>query len=235
MPAHAPRLLARSGSARLTLQIDMGLGDAVWPAPENHSYPTLLDFPAPHLLAYPREAVVAEKLEAMVVLGDRNSRIKDFFDLHYLATRFEYDRATLAEAVRRTFARRGTPIPEQHPIALTRDYWENPSRPTQMRAFVRRSRIAVPENFADECTRVLDAFLWPVLSDLRTNGTRSGLGRQEAPGPDDKRRIDEQHAPPFPRDRRQGGAPSASCSLAASTRSTTTSASTSGSKSSSSS
>ncbi len=82
-------LPARCGKARLKLQIDMGLGDAVWPAPQICTYPTLLNFPPPDLLAYPREAVVAEKLEAMVVLGDRNSRIKDFFDLHYLAHRFE--------------------------------------------------------------------------------------------------------------------------------------------------
>lgn len=108
-------LPARCGKARLVLQIDMGLADAVWPAPGTCTYPTLLDFPAPELLAYPREAVVAEKLEAMVVLGDRNSRIKDFFDLHHLATRFEFDRATLTEAVRRTFERRQTPLPERPP------------------------------------------------------------------------------------------------------------------------
>lgn len=159
-------LPARCGKARLALQIDMGLGDAVWPAPEKCAYPTLLDFPAPELLAYPREAVVAEKLEAMVVLGDRNSRIKDFFDLHYLATHFEFDRATLTEAVRRIFARRRTPIPTQQPIALTRDYWENPSRPAQVRAFARRARIAAPESFADECARTLETFLSPVLEDL---------------------------------------------------------------------
>ncbi len=79
-------LLARCGSARLTLRIDMGMGDAVWPLPERCVYPTLLEFPAPTVLAYPREAVVAEKLEALVVLGDRNSRIKDYFDLHHLAS-----------------------------------------------------------------------------------------------------------------------------------------------------
>jgi hypothetical protein len=167
-------LPARSGKAQLALQIDMGLGDAVWPAPEKCAYPTLLDFPAPELLAYPREAVVAEKLEAMVVLGDRNSRIKDFFDLHHLATRFEFDRATLAEAIRRTFARRHTPIPEQQPIALTHEYWENPSRPTQVRAFARRARIAVPEDFADLCTRTLGTFLWPVLEDLSSGRTPAG-------------------------------------------------------------
>ena len=77
-------LPARSGTARLLLQIDMGLADAVWPAPQPCAYPALLDFPAPEVLAYPREAVVAEKLETMIVIGDRNSRIKDFFDLHHL-------------------------------------------------------------------------------------------------------------------------------------------------------
>ena len=60
----------------------MSLGDSVWPTPRLCAYPVLLDLPTPEVLVYPREAVGAEKLEAMVVLGDRNSRIKDFFDLH---------------------------------------------------------------------------------------------------------------------------------------------------------
>ncbi len=174
-------LPARCGKARLVLQVDMGLGDAVWPAPQTCAYPALLDFPAPELLAYPREAVVAEKLEAMVALGDRNSRIKDFFDLHHLASRFEFDRATLAESVRRTFARRRTLIPEDAPIALTREYWENPSRPAQVRAFARRAGIAVPDDFADECARVLDAFLSPVLEDLRRGRGSAGMWPPEGP------------------------------------------------------
>lgn len=174
-------LPAHCGKARLMLQIDMGLADAVWPAPQACTYPTLLDFPAPELLAYPREAVVAEKLEAMVVLGDRNSRIKDFFDLHHLANHFEFDRATLAEAVRRTFERRRTPIPQEAPLALTRDYWTNPSRPAQVRAFSRRARIAVPEDFADECARTLDAFLSPVVEDLQSG--RAPVGMWPAGGP----------------------------------------------------
>lgn len=167
-------LPASCGRARLMLQVDMGVADAVWPAPQTCVFPTLLDFPAPELLVYPREAVVAEKFEAMVVLGDRNGRIKDFFDLHHLATRFEFDRATVVEAVRRTFQRRRTPIPENQPIALTRDYWDNPSRPAQVRAFARRSRIEVPEAFADECARLLDTFLSPVLDDLRNRRALAG-------------------------------------------------------------
>jgi hypothetical protein len=174
-------LPARCGPARLVLQIDMGLGDAVWPPPDECTYPTLLDLPAPSLLAYPREVVVAEKLEAMVTLGDRNSRIKDFFDLHHLASGFHFDRATVGEAVRRTFARRQTPIPDDAPIALTRAYWDNPSRPAQVRAFVRRTRVAAREDFADDCSRILAAFLWPVLEDLRTNRAPSGTWQPGGP------------------------------------------------------
>ncbi|MGH7558899.1 MAG: nucleotidyl transferase AbiEii/AbiGii toxin family protein [Gemmatimonadota bacterium] len=167
-------LLARCGSARLSLQVDMGLGDAVWPPPQPIVYPSLLDFPAPEVLAYPREAVVAEKLEALVVLGDRNSRIKDFFDLHHLANHFAFDRGTLADAVRRTFARRATPIPAEAPIGLTRAYWENPSRPAQVRAFARRSGLEIPEDPGHELADLVGAFLLPILDDLRRGAEETG-------------------------------------------------------------
>jgi hypothetical protein len=126
------------------------------------------------VLAYPREAVVAEKFEAMVVLGDRNSRIKDFFDLHYLASHFDFDRATLTEAIRRTFARRGTPIPGDDPIALTSGYWENPSRPAQVRAFARRAGLAIPEAPGHGIAPLLSEFLGPILLDLRDREKREG-------------------------------------------------------------
>ncbi len=166
-------LPASCGKARLMLQIDMGLGDAVWPAPKRCEYPALLDFPAPEVLAYPREAVVAEKFEAMVVLGDRNSRIKDFFDLHYLASNFEFDRATLAEAIRKTFERRNTPIPAEEPIGLLPEYWKNSSRPTQVKAFARRAGLTLADEPGAEFVRVLGAFLSPILDELRRGGPMS--------------------------------------------------------------
>ncbi|MBM3286467.1 MAG: hypothetical protein FJY88_03820 [Candidatus Eisenbacteria bacterium] len=82
--------------------------------------------------------------------------------------------AALPEAVRRTLLRRNTPIPSEAPIGLTRAYWENPSRPTQIRAFTRRSGLAMPDGFADECARMLGAFLSPLLEDLRGGSTRGG-------------------------------------------------------------
>jgi hypothetical protein len=91
------------------------------------------------------------------------------------AARFEFDRVTLAEAIRRTFATRGTPIPADDPIALTNAYWENPSRPAQMRAFARRAGLAIPEAPGDEIAPLLAQFLAPILQDLRDSETRKGI------------------------------------------------------------
>lgn len=111
----------------------------------------------------------------MVVLGDRNSRIKDFFDLHHLASRFSFDRATLAEAVRRTFARRMTEVPAEPPIGLTAAYWENPSRPAQVRAFARRAGLAVAGDPATEIAPLLGAFLLPIIDDLHRGARRDAV------------------------------------------------------------
>jgi predicted nucleotidyltransferase component of viral defense system len=78
-------LLAMLGNARIPLQIDVGFGDAVTPAANAVAFPALLDFPAPHVSTYPKETVVAEKLEAMVQLGLANSRMKDFYDVRMLS------------------------------------------------------------------------------------------------------------------------------------------------------
>jgi predicted nucleotidyltransferase component of viral defense system len=77
------RLLFRAnlGNARIHLQVDVGLGDVVVPSPVWIELPTQLDFPAPRLLAYTPESVIAEKFQAMVALEKVNSRMKDFYDL----------------------------------------------------------------------------------------------------------------------------------------------------------
>lgn len=167
-------LPARCGTARLLMQVDLGLGDDVWPVPQLRSYPVLLDMSAPCILAYPMEAVIAEKLEAMIVLGDRNSRIKDYFDLHYLASYFAFDRATLTESIQRTLARRSTPIPAGEPMGLTPDYWRNPLRPTQVRAFARRAVLSVGDDPGGELLAVLRPFLLPLIQDLRGGSPSSG-------------------------------------------------------------
>jgi hypothetical protein len=93
-------LVARIGSARCALQIDVGFGDAVTPEPQTVVYPTLLkDFQAPTLRVYPVYTVIAEKYQAMVILGQANSRMKDFYDLAVIARRTALDGVTLAAAL----------------------------------------------------------------------------------------------------------------------------------------
>lgn len=84
-------LWARLGSARIRLQIDIGIGDAIIPEPQWIDYPSLLDLPRPRLRAYRLETVIAEKSHAMVQLGTINSRMRDFFDLYQIAQRISFD------------------------------------------------------------------------------------------------------------------------------------------------
>jgi hypothetical protein len=99
-------LLAFLEKARIPLQIDVGFGDAITPEVQAVEFPLLLaspTLPAPRLNAYPRETVIAEKLEAMVTLGVPNSRMKDFSDLLTLARSFDFEGDVLVRAVRSTF------------------------------------------------------------------------------------------------------------------------------------
>ncbi|MFQ5571042.1 MAG: nucleotidyl transferase AbiEii/AbiGii toxin family protein, partial [Rhodothermales bacterium] len=134
-------VVARLGSARLPLQIDIGFGDAIIPAPAKEDFPVLLDFPAPALPVYPRETVVAEKFQAMVELGITNSRMKDFYDLWYLSGHFAFDGPTLVRAITATFERRGTPLPSTLPLALTAEFADDPTKQTQWNAFLRRGGL----------------------------------------------------------------------------------------------
>ncbi len=132
-------LVARITSAKVRLQVDVGFGDAITPEATVVEFPPLLDFPAPRLHAYPRETVVAEKLEAMVQLGMANSRMKDFYDIAVLARGFDFDGALLTRAIRATFERRKTALPTSTPVALTAVFAEDATKKTQWSGFVRKA------------------------------------------------------------------------------------------------
>ncbi len=131
-------LLAHLGSARLPVQVDVGIGDAVFPEPQWIDYPSLLGLPSPRLRAYRPESSIAEKLHAMVELGSKNSRMRDFFDVHALATAGTFDGIVLGRAIASTFARRRTPVPTDLPLALTPAFAATEGKAAQWRGFVRR-------------------------------------------------------------------------------------------------
>ena len=141
------RTTATIAGARVPIQVDVGFGDAVTPAPVEIDSRTLLGNPAPHLRAYPVETVVAEKFEALTMLGMANHGLKDFYDLRLIARTFELRRSALIEAVQRTFDRRHTLLPLDTPAGLTDEFaaaWA-----AQWRAFLGRERMAAaPDTFA---------------------------------------------------------------------------------------
>jgi len=102
------RLELRLRTARIRLKVDVGFGDVVVPGPEEVSFPVLLDGPAPRIRAYSRESAVAEKLHAAALFGDRNTRLKDFYDLMVLSRVFPFEGNTLAKAIAATFEQRRT-------------------------------------------------------------------------------------------------------------------------------
>ncbi len=135
---------ARVGKASLRVQVDIGIGDAVTPAPEWMDYPGLLDLPRARLRVYSRGSVVAEKLHAMVLLGVRNSRMKDYFDLRALAREGALEPDRLAEAIAATFARRKTAVPDGVPIGLSEEFASDAASQAQWKAFLTRNQLDGP-------------------------------------------------------------------------------------------
>jgi len=131
------RLTALIGGARINLTIDIGFGDALEPGAEMSDYPSMLQFPMPRLRTYAKETVIAEKFQAMVMLGRANSRMKDFYDIWILSRSFDFSGDRLACAIAATFARRETPIPTEPPDALINAFAMDDQKQQQWRAFVR--------------------------------------------------------------------------------------------------
>lgn len=128
------KTFATIDSARVRVVVDIGFGDAV--EPDEIVLPVLLGLPAPILRAYPQEAVIAEKFQAMVVLGRVNSRMKDFYDIWVLSQSHSFSGDELARAIRATFDRRKTAIPVDPPDCLTTKFADDPAKQQQWSAFV---------------------------------------------------------------------------------------------------
>lgn len=152
---------ARLGVARIPIQVDIGFGDVVLPKPVSLTYPTLLDFPAPRLLAYPRETVIAEKFQSMVELGIANSRMKDFFDLWSLGRQFEFEGGGLSRAIHGTFERRRTPLPTAPPLCLTAEFFDNRDKQAQWKGFLKRGGLDLKGVTLTDVIRFLETFLMP--------------------------------------------------------------------------
>jgi hypothetical protein len=168
------RIRMRLGNSHIPLQVDVGFGNAIVPGPEEREYRTILGDPPPRILVYPPESVVAEKLHATVILGERNSRYKDFYDLYMIAGAFPFERSTLAEAVRATFDRRATQVDAALPVALAAPFYSDGGRAAQWRTYVNRNRLVDAQADFIQVGDRLIAFLQPIWAGLRSGAAPEG-------------------------------------------------------------
>lgn len=138
------RTTAALAGARIPVTVDIGFGDAVEPGILDIDLPVLLGMPSPHLRAYPPETVIAEKFHAMVALGRANSRMKDYYDVWMLMSRFELEPERLRQAIVATFTRRATAVPSVVPDGLSDAFATDPGKQRQWNAFVRNLAGPVP-------------------------------------------------------------------------------------------
>ena len=168
-------LEARLGKALIPLQVDVGFGDPVVPGPVEVDYPSLIGFPAVRLIAYPPETVVAEKLESLIALGMKNSRMKDIYDLWIISRLMPFAYGRLREAVESTFRARGTALPPWPPLVFTPDFSHDEGKQRMWGAFLTRTRLEAPGSL-DDALQAVAVFLRPLVDQVK------GASRRWLPG-----------------------------------------------------
>lgn len=162
-------LVARFGSARQKIQIDIGFGDVIYPESLEIDYPTLLDFEAPRLKVYSIESAVAEKFEAAVSLGLATSRMKDFYDLHFFASCQLFDLITLHNALIETFNNRQTSIDKR--LSLYNDAFKNDKNLHQFWTTFLKKRLLTSEYNFSEIVSKIEKFIEPACCEVKLNKT----------------------------------------------------------------
>jgi hypothetical protein len=150
-------------NARKALQLDIGFGDTVVAGPIEMDFPRLLEEqPVPHLQVYSKESAVAEKFEALVKLNILSSRMKDIYDILFLAAHESFNLKTMREAILETFRNRVTPLEDRISI-FAEEFKQAKEKQTQWSAFLRRSHLDSYKGFA-EAVEHLEQFIEPVCS-----------------------------------------------------------------------
>lgn len=163
------RFVGNLENARIPIQVDLGFGDVITPAAVEAELPALLDLPAPKLLTYPRETVVAEKFEAIVSLGLANSRMKDFHDIRSLAGEFSFEGGSLSKAIANTFKTRATELPEGRALVFTPEFFNDGDKKKQWAAFCNKNRAYVADVSLEAVCSEMATFLSPILDSLKQN------------------------------------------------------------------
>jgi hypothetical protein len=172
------RFLGHLERMRIPMQVDIGVGDAVFPSPLEVTIPSTLGFPSPVVLGYTRESSIAEKFHAMVQMGELNSRMKDYHDIWQLANSFNFKGAILSKAIAYTFEKRQTSFEKDIP-ALNNEFAS--SKQVQWQAFRKKlGPSEIPSSFVD-VAEYIRVFLEPIHQAIMAKSVPPA--KWTAPGP----------------------------------------------------
>lgn len=167
--------------SRIPMQIDFGFGDIIYPSAQKLKFPVILDFPAPELKGYTPESIIAEKFEAMIKLGDLNSRMKDFYDVWIMTRQFDFEGKPLARAIQKTFEHRKTPLPKTAVFFSSGIYDKNSVNNTRWKSFLSTMQIKhIPADLGLVARAIEDFLLGPVQA---VHAGQDFAARWKAPGP----------------------------------------------------
>lgn len=156
-------IMAYLDRTKVPVSIDIGFGDVIYPNRVKMDFPVLLDMEVPEIYAYSISSVISEKFEAIVSLGDANSRYKDFYDIYILADRYDFDGIELREAVRETFEHRGTGFDDI--FAFTDDFLASEIHQSRWKAFLKKKKALVNAEL-EEVVGLLKSMLLPIVDSI---------------------------------------------------------------------
>lgn len=158
------QIIGKIKNSKTPFNVDIGVGDVIIPEAESRNIPVQLsEFTSPEILSYSLESTIAEKFDAILQRLELTSRMKDFYDIWYLANMFNFDGSKLQEAIFETLQNRGT-IYEENTFSNIIRMDENPDMQKKWKDFIRRLKLPFIE--FTEVLSLLDLFLSPVWHDM---------------------------------------------------------------------
>lgn len=157
-------ILAFLDRTRIPVSIDIGFGDIIYPERVEMDYPTLLDDVPAKMYAYSLDSLIAEKLEAIVSLGEANGRLKDFYDICAISKKQDFDGRTIQAALLETFRHRKTGFDKI--AAFEAGFCEDPVRASRWKGFLKQKNVLTPVEFED-AIKSIQTFLSPVIDAIR--------------------------------------------------------------------
>jgi len=156
-------IIAYLDRTKVPVSIDIGFGDIIYPDRVKMDFPVLLDMEVPEIFAYSISSVISEKFEAIVSLGDANSRYKDFYDIFILAGRYDFDGIELKEAIRETFEHRGTGFDDI--FAFTDDFLVSEIHQSRWKAFLKKKK-ALANVELEKVVSLIKTMLLPIVDSI---------------------------------------------------------------------